>query len=263
PNADCTGGGTCVLVPHVLAMELIGDKTTSPLQACCAESVCTTELPWVCVDGGGRPQGPGTLCGYCDENSPNPGAPCTPGLGQCEPGECFPIPTCETQACCNEQTGECIEVTGIGTPCPPPTVPQGYGTDCDPNRCELKELDEPCEDCGPGDHWVDTCFEGYDRMPTAALAAVDTNGDCYPETNLILSGPATIHRSDPMDDSVSFPALRPVDGHLDVIDTEIVQMYLTGGGGVTLRAGGGGGAGGVLWPSLGAIAEQYPQPPGD
>ena len=140
-NADCTGGGTCAVVPHVLAMELIGTKTTIPEEACCTpEGDCVMELPWVCKDPDGldgKPQGPGTLCGYCDGDSPTPGQPCTPGSTECEPGLCVDIEACVTQACCDEATGECVEVEGVGTPCPPPTVAQGYGTDCDPNCCEL------------------------------------------------------------------------------------------------------------------------------
>jgi hypothetical protein len=55
-----------------------------------------------------------------------------------------------------------------------------------------------------------------------------------------------------MDDSLEFPGLKPVEGHLDVIDTEIVEMCLMGEG-VTLRAGLG--QGGIINRSPGAIAE--------
>jgi len=68
---------------------------------------------------------------------------------------------------------------------------------------------------------------------------------------------AIINRSAPRDDSQNFPGLRPVDGHLDVIDTEIISMCLTGGG-YTLRAGLG--QGGVISRSLGAVAEQPGNP---
>jgi hypothetical protein len=89
---------------------------------------------------------------------------------------------------------------------------------------------------------------------------IDTNLDCLPDINLVLrpcSAPdnvLVISRSEPRDDSQNYPGLRPVDGHLDVIDTEILSMCLTGSG-FTLKAGQGLG----LAHSLGAVAEQ----PGD
>ena len=119
----------------------------------------------------------------------------------------------------------------------------------------------PCSDCGPGAHWVDTCGAGQDRITDqGALVGIDTTLNCQPDTNLVMGSCAilVINRSDPLDDSANFAGLRAVDGHLDVIDTEIVSMCLTGGG-VTLVAGAGQGQGAVLAPSLGAIAEQ----PGD
>jgi hypothetical protein len=117
----------------------------------------------------------------------------------------------------------------------------------------------PCSECGPGDHWVDTCLEGEDQIAnTQALVGIDLDLDCVADLNLVL-GPCgepdhllIISRSDPRDDSQNFPGLRPVDGHLDVIDTEIISMCLTGGG-FTLRAGMG--QGGVISPALGAIVE--------
>jgi hypothetical protein len=80
------------------------------------------------------------------------------------------------------------------------------------------------------------------------------------DLTLTLTGPVDIDRAAaPSDDSANFPGTRPVDGHLDVIDTEIVSMELTGGG-VTLRAG-------FYNPNYtggqhtrGAVAEQYGDP---
>ena len=96
-------------------------------------------------------------------------------------------------------------------------------------------------------------------MPSAALIGIDTNTDgnldCLPDTSMVMSGPVSVNRSAPLDDSANFPGTRPVDLHLDVIDTEIVAMNLVGGG-MTLIAGSGSGQGGVLGQSLGAIAEQ-------
>ena len=135
-NDDCTGEGTCdPSVPDVLAFELIGTPTTAPTEACCTEGVCTIELPWICVAGGGRPQGPGTLCGYCGPEATNMGDPCDED-DDCDGDDCLPTAACLTQACCNVDTGECIEATSPAE-CPSPTVPQGIGTDCDPNCCVL------------------------------------------------------------------------------------------------------------------------------
>jgi hypothetical protein len=93
---------------------------------------------------------------------------------------------------------------------------------------------------------------------------LDRDPLCLVDVNLVL-GPCSapddllsIQRSGPLDDSNNYPGLRAINGHLDVIDTEIISMCLTGSG-VTLRAGAGQGQGGILGPSLGAIAEQ----PGD
>lgn len=109
--------------------------------------------------------------------------------------------------------------------------------------------------CGPGPHWIDDCDADVDNMPnTRALVGVDLDLDCLVDANLILSGPVTVDRSDPSDDSNRFPGLRPVDGHLDVIDTEILTMSLTGNGFI-LVAGAGQGQDEVLDHSYGAIAE--------
>lgn len=121
--------------------------------------------------------------------------------------------------------------------------------------------DEPCSQCGHEEHWVDTCSGGQDEIADHKLeVGIDLDLDCQPDLNptLFPDDLLIVNRSSPRDDSSNFPGLRSLDGHLDVIDTEIVSMSLTGGG-VTLTAGGGLGQGGVLRQSLGAIAEQ----PGD
>ena len=120
-------------------------------------------------------------------------------------------------------------------------------------------VDEPCQDCGPGAHWIDTCAGGTDYMPSGATVGIDLDGDCIADTNLVMRGPVRVRRSDPLDDSASYPGLRTVDGHLDVIDTEILEMELTGGG-ATLKAGLGQGQNDVLPASLGAIAEVIDAP---
>jgi hypothetical protein len=126
-----------------------------------------------------------------------------------------------------------------------------------------------CSQCGPGPHWVDSCSAGRDQIANSgAVVGIDGDMDpgCVPEINLVMwpcSSPdnlLVIDRSGPRDDSQHFPGLRPLDGHPDVIDTEIISMCLTRNG-FTLRAGAGRQHGpGVLAPSLGAIAEQPGHP---
>ena len=161
-----------------------------------------------------------------------------------------------TEACCLFD-GSCVDVSvtdcqAIGG------ISQGPGSACegDANGNNIDDAceDDPCEDCGPGYHWVDNCPGGFDNMPTGAILGIDTGDDCVADTNLVLHGPVYIARSNPRDDSVHFPGTRPLDGHLDVLDTEIVSLSLTGSG-VTLTAGAGLGQGGVLRASLGTIAE--------
>ena len=124
----------------------------------------------------------------------------------------------------------------------------------------------PCESCGPGEHWVDGCPGGEDLIDDqGAVIGIDLDLDCAEDASMALfpcpgSEPLTITRSGPLDDSMFFPGLRPLDGHLDVIDTEIVRMCLSGSG-FKLTAGAGLGAGGVLAPSNGAIAEIFSSPP--
>ena len=122
--------------------------------------------------------------------------------------------------------------------------------------------DGPCSQCSPGEHWVDTCPGSQDQITNHNLVVgIDLDLDCEVDIELTLSdSPLIVDRSDPQDDSLNFPGLRPLDGHLDVIDTEIVSMSLIGSGGITVTAGGGLGQGGSLAPSLGTIAEQPADP---
>jgi hypothetical protein len=134
---------------------------------------------------------------------------------------------------------------------------QGDETDCGSVVCV-----EPCEVCGPGDHWIDNppCPAGMDTVSDSqALVGIDIDNDCIMDTTLRLVGPVDIQRSNPMDDSVNFPGSAALDGHLDVIDTEITRMVLTDGA-VTLTAGAGHGQGGVLGATLGAIVETTGNP---
>ena len=95
---------------------------------------------------------------------------------------------------------------------------------------------------GPGPHWVDTVTEGFDQRPSNLQISLFLGDPFDPLTEKVFIdffGKTTIFRSNAMDDSNFFPGLRPVDGHLDVIDVEIVALELTGispFGPVTIRA---------------------------
>jgi hypothetical protein len=173
----------------------------------------------MCFSEGGSPQGPDTTCSttLC----PQPPAPC-----------CYPDGSCAT----NVDPSACSSAGG---------EPGSPGGSCqgDSNGNGLDDLceDQPCSDAGPGPHWVDTAPAGTDFMPTGALVGVDTDLDCVRDQNLVMFGPAMVRRTGSVDDSAHYPGTRPIDGHLDVLDTEMVGMKLTGGG-ATLIAGAGRGA---------------------
>lgn len=130
---------------------------------------------------------------------------------------------------------------------------------------ECQEL-PPCSRCGSGSHWIDTCLANQAQTAHhSAVLTIDTNLDCNPDTILKLNAcsPPTpgslgvIQQSSPLDDSIQFPGTRPIDGHFDVIDTQIVMCQTDGLNTITI--GSGLGQGGVLPPSFGNMAEQ----PGD
>jgi len=173
------------------------------------------------------------------------------GAGRHTPNPALPEACCLPNGMCEVTLADhCRQVGG---------VPRGPGSQClgDANGNNIDdacEPEHPCEGCGGFPHWIDQCPGGFDDMPTGALVGIDLGGDCEADVSAVLNGPAHIARSPSHDDSLFYPGLRPIDGHRDVIDTEIVAMELTGGG-LTLRAGAGFGHGGVLRPSRGAIAE--------
>jgi hypothetical protein len=117
---------------------------------------------------------------------------------------------------------------------------------------------QPCTACEAGPHWTDQCAAGQDDIPSGAAVGIDLDLDCEADVILVLSGSAMVRRSDPLDDSAQFPGSSTSDGHLDVVDTEMVSMNLSDG--FTLIAGAGLGQGGVLASSLGAIIEQQADP---
>jgi hypothetical protein len=115
-------------------------------------------------------------------------------------------------------------------------------------------------DCGPGDHWIDSCPGGQDNLSNCtAIGSVDITLDCETDVSLPGAGLAVVERADPSDDSQNYPGTRPVDGHLDVIDTEILSLSLTGSS-FSIVAGEGQGQGGVLPASPGVIAEEPSDP---
>lgn len=82
--------------------------------------------------------------------------------------------------------------------------------------------------CGPGVNWIDGCPGGTDFMTsTSATLSIDTDGDCQEDEQKKPQGPTKVERK---------PAQQGQGGAPDTIDTEIVQMELTGGG-VTLKVG--------------------------
>ncbi|MEK6797998.1 MAG: hypothetical protein AABZ12_03455, partial [Planctomycetota bacterium] len=213
-----------------------------PLFYCVIGRVCEDLAPGTCANQLGAPQGPGSTCANTN---------------------CVPLPT--TEACCLPGGGcepttpaVCRRIDGF---------PQGPGTQCagDLNGDGIDDAcaAAPCAECGPEQHWIHNppCPPGgfgQDTLPSGAYAGIDTNGDCIADINFVLGGPVTIRKKGPRDDSAQYPGLRPIDGHLDVIDTEILSMSLTGGG-MTLTAGGGLGTF-PLQGSTGAIAEDPTDP---
>jgi hypothetical protein len=124
---------------------------------------------------------------------------------------------------------------------------------------------------GPGPHWVDSVdSSGTLVLPSALVEfGVDFDFDGVPDLDVrYVGGPIRVAHTAALDDSFQYPGTRPVDGHLDVADTEIVSMTLPGydgGEGTTLRIGSDAGVSGVPshadpWPSLGAVAELSADP---
>ena len=113
---------------------------------------------------------------------------------------------------------------------------------------------------GPGEHWPDSVTVGRDDLADVTVTVgLDTDLDGITDTTLNLIGSAMINRTDAMDDSVLYPGLAPIDGHMGTVDCEIVSLDLTGGG-FTVIVGFGLGQGGVLQQTPGAINEQGGDP---
>jgi len=177
----------------------------------------------------------------------------------------------------NVDCGACAGGVNLGGPCdadvdcPGSTCDEGVCTDVpDILAFELTGEKVPpppqCSQCGPGAHWIDLppCpgpgpgGTGEDMFDSEALVGIDLDLDCKADTNLQLNGPVRVAKIGPLDDSGQFPGSAVMDGHLDVIDTEIISMTLFGGG-VQLTAGAGLGASPIS-PTLGTIVEQPADP---
>ncbi|MEQ9237416.1 PEP-CTERM sorting domain-containing protein [Coleofasciculus sp. E2-BRE-01] len=94
------------------------------------------------------------------------------------------------------------------------------------------------DSCGPGEHWVDTCTSGFDSFGSFATIGIDTNLDNQVDSTIVLSGPTTIFRGDPIDTPDPLDGTDGFTPHLNQINTEIVSLELSGGG-FTLKAGDG------------------------
>ena len=134
----------------------------------------------------------------------------------------------------------------------------------------------PCSQCQGGPHFVDFCGPfppvGTDLIAdNGAIVGIDLDFDCVRDINLVLEPcprpDDLLHVNKtlgPVDDSVNYPGVSPVDGHptgpgLDVIDVEIVSMCLTDSN-FTLVAGAGGPSIMPLLPSFGTVAEDLATP---
>ncbi|MCH8150619.1 MAG: IPTL-CTERM sorting domain-containing protein [Planctomycetes bacterium] len=104
--------------------------------------------------------------------------------------------------------------------------------------------DATCSMCGPGADWIDFCAAGPDSVGgQGATIGIDFDLDCIAEPSIVLGSCGT-----------GFVVSRgaPSGG---TIDTEIVDLCMTGGG-LTMVAGAGLGQGGVLPGTFGSIVEQ-------
>ncbi len=229
-------------------------RITNELALLASHGVIPAEEPEPDTDGDGH----GDFYDNCPDD-PNPDqADCDcDGIGDiCDPDNSSCVACCLPDGRCvqNMPVADCEAQRGLS---------RGPGSICLGDQ-DGDEIDDacfapPCVECGPGDHFIHVpvdCPAGgsdQDTLPSGAVLGLDLDFDCIADVNAILGGPVTIGKVGPLDDSAHYPGLRNVDGHTDVIDTEIIAMQLTGGG-VTLRAGDGLGLI-PLPPTLGAVAE--------
>jgi hypothetical protein len=225
PAACCLPDGTCAVMPEADCLARRGKVL--PAGAVCLGDNNGDGIDDACGIG---------PCGECpkgihwiDQTLCPPGYRATPGVCKIGGG------TCTTNAQCPGFCSVCTAVTCTAdTPCP-----SNCGT------CEQDVCNKPGGD--------------QDTVHSGAVLGIDTTGDCIADLNAVLGGTATIHKEGPYDDSNNYPGTRPVDGHKDVVDTEIIAMSLTGGLPVVTMTAGAGLGTNPLPATLGAVAEQ----PGD
>jgi hypothetical protein len=84
--------------------------------------------------------------------------------------------------------------------------------------------------CGPGEHWVDTCTPGpYVIEDFQILIEIDNDGDCTGDVTHSLSGAALFQSTGAIDVSTNILGMGGLDGHLDVIDVEVIAGGATDG----------------------------------
>ncbi len=223
------------------------------LEACCVpDGTCQLIRPADCLALNGKSLGVASVClgdndgnGIDDACQAGECEQCGPGAHWIDSPAC-PAPDPDVAGFC-KNTGavcftnaDCATCVDSGGSCTTNADCTGGPTDvCRGPRCNKISHDR-------------------DTFPSGAVLGIDTDGDCAADVSVRMHGPATVEKWGPRDDSANFPGLRPIDTHKDVIDTEMLQMSLTGGG-VTLTAGAGLGAN-PLAATLGAVAELTTDP---
>jgi len=195
-GSECTSvGGVCTARSSILAFELEGEKTSSPVGACCdmATGACDGNLPWLCTKAMDKTfHGVGSLCAscvggtnpgancqrcsggsnagaVCDQDSDCPGGTCALFPGDCSGGTCTPIAICNAGACCNPTTGACTETTEAACVGGGGTF-QGFGTACDADTGRDVAVQSCCPQ--PTVTGADGC-EGVSVIATPPLAPFD------------------------------------------------------------------------------------------
>ncbi len=272
---DCGGGVACCgplggCLPNVpLTVCISQGGTVLPAGATCAGDGNQDGIDDACFAPPCVQCGPGDH--WIDQTPCPPGDPAVGGVcklggvncltdqdctGQCRlaPGQnCLTDADC-TGHCEGTPAQNCLVDTDCGGVCSVSGVNCASNADCTAggndvcqgNRCLGRNCDNRI--CNKPNS------VGQDTLPSGAVLGIDTTFDCVAETNVIAGGPVTVRKRGPYDDSPSYPGLRPLDNHKDVIDTEILAMSLTGGG-VTLRAGTFSGSNQPLPATRGAVAE--------
>lgn len=98
--------------------------------------------------------------------------------------------------------------------------------------------------CGPGAHFVDRCPSSIDRLTMRGELGLDLDLDSVPDVFFGTFDRTHVFTADPVDALIGDPHfgnIGLVDGHLDVIPTELFNLFLTVNAGpfglLTVRAG--------------------------